>query len=315
MRVLITGSTGFVGGALGRFAARAGHTVMGTGRSPEPGREWPGFYATSDASAESVSEVVSSFSPDVLFHAAGTASVGASLADPLADFRGSVVVCANILEGIRRSGTSPLIFIPSSAAVYGNPDALPINEAAATKPISPYGVHKAMCETLARGAADGFGLRIVVCRLFSIFGAEQRRLLIWELFKQLSGASEVAWLEGTGSESRDFLHVDDVAAAVFQLAEKILPDSPAGYFEIFNLASGEETSVVDVAEQIRDLVAPGKDVRCRGTARPGDPVNWRADISKIRAIIRSWKPRPLIDALNDCLGSWQQESNVFQHGA
>ena len=314
MRVLITGSTGFVGGAQGRFAARAGYTVMGTGRSAKPGKDWPGLYSRSDASAESISEIVDSFSPDILFHAAGTASVGDSLANPLADFAGSVVIWANTLEGIRRSGKRPLVFMPSSAAVYGNPGALPVSEDAATKPISPYGVHKAMCETLARESAEGFGFRIVVCRLFSVFGPGQRRLLIWELFKQLIGSGRVAWLDGTGSESRDFLPVDDVAEAVFQLAKKCL-DAPECYFEIVNLASGEEAKIVDVANQVCDIVAPGKEIACRGVARPGDPVNWRADISKLRSMIPAWQPRSLNNALSDCLALWQQESIAPQHGA
>jgi UDP-glucose 4-epimerase len=314
MKVLITGSTGFIGGSLRRYAARAGHTVMGTGRSPEPSKGWHGFYTPSDATAESLSGIVSNFAPDVLLHAAGTASVGASLVDPLADFRGSVSVCASMLEAVRRSGKKPLVFIPSSAAVYGNPAALPVNEEAVIQPISPYGSHKAMCEILARESAECFGLRIVVCRLFSVFGASQRRLLIWDLFKQLIGPSEIAWLDGTGSESRDFLQINDVAGAVFQLAEKFA-NSPASCFEIINVASGEETKVTDIAGQIRDIVAPDKDVRCRGTSRPGDPVNWRGDISKLRSMIPSWEPRPMIGALNDCVTAWQQESNVFQHGA
>jgi len=314
MKVLITGSTGFIGGSLGRYGAQAGHTVMGTGRSPEPSNEWPGLYQPNDTTAESLSEIISNFDPDVLLHAAGTASVGASLADPLADFQGSVEVSANMLEAVRRSGKSPLVFVPSSAAVYGNPAALPVDEQAASQPISPYGFHKAMCEVLARESAECFGLRIIVCRLFSVFGAGQRRLLIWELFKQLAGSSEIAWLDGTGSESRDFLYIDDVAEAIIQLAEKFR-DSPSGYFDIINVASGEETKVVNLAGQIRDLVAPGKDVRCRGTFRPGDPLNWRGEISKLRSMLPGWKPRPVISGLNDCAAAWQQDSNALQHGA
>src|SRR5216684_6057701 len=315
MKVLITGSTGFIGGSLGRYGARAGHTVMGTGRSPEPSNEWPGLYQPNDTTAESLSEIISNFDPDVLLHAAGTASVGASLVDPLADFQGSVEVSANMLEAVRRSAKNPLVFIPSSAAVYGNPAALPVNEEAAIQPISPYGSHKAMCEMLARESAECFGLKIIVCRLFSVFGARQRRLLIWELFKQLSGASETAWLAGTGSESRDFLHVDDVSAAVFQLAEHLATDAPSGYFEIVNIASGNETKIADIAGKIRDVVAPNKEVRCRGAVRAGDPLNWRGEISKLRSMIPLWTARPLIDSLNECVAVWQQEANVFQHGA
>ena len=315
MRVLITGSTGFIGGGLGRYAARAGHAVRGTARSPAPGNEWLGDYASSDATTESLARIVGDFAPDALFHAAGTASVGASLVDPLADFHGSVSVCANLLEAVRQSAKHPLLFIPSSAAVYGNPAELPVNEKAAIQPISPYGFHKAMCERLAREAAECFGLKIIVCRLFSVFGARQRRLLIWELFKQLSGAGETAWLDGTGLESRDFLHVDDVSAAVFQLAEHLATDAPSGYFEIVNIASGNETKIADIAGKIRDVVAPNKEVNCRGAVRAGDPLNWRGEISKLRSMIPLWTARPLIDSLNECVAVWQQEANVFQHGA
>ncbi len=315
MKLLITGSTGFIGRSLGRFAAQTGHTVMGTGRSLEPGKEWPGTYTPNDASAESLAATVSNFAPDILLHAAGTASVGASVVDPLADFHGSVSVCANMLEAVRQSGKNPLVFLPSSAAVYGNPAALPVGEAAAIQPISPYGSHKAMCETLARESAERYGLRIIACRLFSVFGAGQRRLLIWELFKQLSGASKTAWLEGTGLESRDFLHVDDVAAAVFQLAETRVASSPSAYFEIVNVASGVETTIADIAGKTRDIVAPSKEVTCRNTSRPGDPLNWRGEISKLHSMIPSWTPRPLIDSLNECVAPWQQEANVFPHGA
>ncbi|MFN2577935.1 MAG: NAD-dependent epimerase/dehydratase family protein [Pyrinomonadaceae bacterium] len=314
MRVLITGSSGFIGGSLGRYAARCGHTVMGTGRSAGPGEEWPGDYVRGYGTAGKLSDIIANFDPDVLFHAAGTASVGASLLDPAADFQGSVSLSADTLEAVRCSGKNPLIFIPSSAAVYGNPASLPVREDAAINPISPYGFHKAMCEMLARESAECFGLRVLVCRLFSVFGVNQRRLLIWELFRQLIGDSEVLWLEGTGSESRDFLHVDDVAAAVFHLAEALL-DTPRGYFEIANVASGEETRVAEIARHTRDIVAPGKELRCRGTARPGDPRNWCGDISKLRSLLPLWKPRPVIDALTDCATAWQRETYVFHHGA
>lgn len=314
MRVLITGSTGFIGGSLGRYAARAGHTVMGTGRSTDAGKDWPGSYASNDATTESLAQIVKDFVPDVLFHAAGTASVSASLVDPLGDFRGSVSVCANLLEAVRQSGMSPLVLIPSSAAVYGNPAVLPVTEDAAVQPISPYGFHKAMCETLARESADRLGQRIIVCRLFSAFGPHQRRLLVWELFRQLSSASDIAWLDGTGSESRDFLHIDDVAEAVIQLAEKFV-QTPGGHLEIVNISSGQETTIKDLAGKIRDLVAPGKEVRCRGNSRPGDPTNWRGDTTKLRSLVPSWQPRLTIDALRDCVSVWQKESNVFPYGA
>jgi len=80
---------------------------MGTGRSDKPAPDWPSPYAQSDTTPEHLAEVIDSFSPDLLFHAAGTASVGASLVDPLKDFRDSVSICANMLEAVRRSEKRP----------------------------------------------------------------------------------------------------------------------------------------------------------------------------------------------------------------
>jgi UDP-glucose 4-epimerase len=313
MRVLVTGSTGFLGGSFGRFAARSGHEISGVGRSIEPPGDWPGQYSRVASELTGISEVIDEFSPHLIFHGAGPASVGASFEDPFTDFQASVLCSERCFAAVHRSSCRPLIFIPSSAAVYGNADSLPINESAPLQPISPYGIHKSICETLARGWADAFGLRVVVCRLFSVFGPAQRRLLTWELFQQLSHGSEPVTIEGTGAESRDFLYVDDAANAFLQLAES-LAHAPPGYFEIVNLASGEETTVAALANHLRELVAPRKEIRYRNLVRPGDPRHWRADIEKLSSIIPGWRPQPLFNALETCVSSWQQ-SAVLHHGA
>ena len=313
MRLLVTGSTGFLGGAFGRIAARNGYEVIGVGRSAEAGDDWPGAYLRVDDQIESISATIAATSPEVVFHGAGTASVGASFSDPYGDFQGSVVTCMNLLEAVRRSTCRPLVFIPSSAAVYGNADSLPINESAPITPISPYGLHKSMCEMLARGWASAFGLRVVIGRLFSVFGPTQRRLLIWELFHHLTGELADVTIEGTGSESRDFLYVDDAASAFLQLAE-VLREGTAGYFEIVNVASGEETTVARLANNLRDMVAPQKQIRYRGLVRPGDPSHWRADISKLTSMLPDWRAQPLPEGLATCIKSWR-EPTALQHGA
>src|SRR5262249_48327157 len=153
--------------------------------------------------------VIRDFAPDVLLHAAGTASVGGSLRAPFDDLRAALLTWANVLEGVRVSQHRPLLIFPSSAAVYGEVTELPVREDMPVQPISPYGFHKVMCELLAREYAECFDLSIVVCRLFSVFGVDQRRLLVWESFERLSDAEGPAWLEGTGEESRDYLAVED----------------------------------------------------------------------------------------------------------
>jgi UDP-glucose 4-epimerase len=302
VKILITGISGFIGGSFGRYAAAyAGHTVLGTGRSRQSG-EWKGLYVPVSGTAELASEI-REFRPDVVFNAAGTASVGASLDDPLSDFRGSVETCANVLEAVRSSGTDPLVVIPSSAAVYGNPAVLPVSEEAPLQPISPYGFHKVANELLTREYAQCFGLRIIVCRFFSVFGFAQRRLLVWELYEQLAGAENTVWLAGTGEETRDFLFIDDLGSALLGLAERFQNEDPQCL--LLNVASGTETSVLTLAETLRDLVAPEKEIRCRGHLRKNDPLRWWADISRLRQLLPSWRSRPLKESLGLSVDGWQ----------
>ena len=277
---------------------------MGTGRSNDPGERWLGLYTPSSGSH--LSSLIEDYSPDVLFNAAGTASVAASIDDPLSDFNGSVQTIAYVLDAVRRSGKRPLVVIPSSAAVYGQPESLPINEDAAIRPISPYGFHKAAAELLAREYAECFGFDVIICRFFSVFGVGQRRLLVWELYKQLAGSESTAWLDGTGEETRDFLYIDDLGSALIALLEK-QRQRPQSECQVINVGGGVETSVLSLAETIRDLVAPDKDIRCRGNLRVNDPLRWCADISRFQTLVPSWRARPLREGLERCVLGWQNQ--------
>jgi len=309
VRILVTGSSGFVGGAFGRFASRAGHDVLGVGRASQPEVNWPGRYAQADAAASDLSELFDSYRPEILFHAAGAASVADSFRRPLDDLRASALTWANVLDSVRRTGARPLVVFPSSAAVCGDAAALPVAEDAPVRPISPYGFHKAACELLAREYAECFRMSVLVCRLFSVFGETQRRLLVWELYRRLAdGADDTAWLEGTGEETRDYLHAEDAAAAMLGVAEALAArQDEGGALATVNVASGEETRVLDLAERLRALVAPSKEVRCRGVGRAGDPARWRADTVRLRALVPGWSPRPLAERLAQCVNAWRAE--------
>jgi UDP-glucose 4-epimerase len=313
VRILVTGISGFIGGSIGRYAAQLGHDVAGTGRAKQSNREWTGLY-TPIAGTDELQDLISDFVPDVLVNAAGTASVGASIKDPLHDFRGSVQTCADVLDAVRRSGRDPLVIIPSSAAVYGNPASLPVAEDVLPKPISPYGFHKAACELLAREYSECFGLKVIICRFFSVFGAAQRRLLVWELYQQLAGPEQIAWLAGTGNETRDFLYIDDLAAALLGLVETFQTSGEDSI--VVNVAGGTETSVLQLAEKIRDLVAPEKEIQCRGNLRKNDPLRWWADISRLQHLLPSWQPRPLDEGLALCVNTWARTDRLsLQHGS
>jgi UDP-glucose 4-epimerase len=301
VKILITGSRGFVGDSFGRFAAAEGHEILGISRSSQPEPGWPGRHFQSDAASANLAPIIREFAPDLLLQAAGSASVAASITDPIGDFRATAVTLTNVLDGVRRSGREPLVIFPSSAAVYGNPAVLPVDEEAPCAPISPYGFHKLSCEIFAREYAACFGVSTVVCRLFSVFGQRQRRLLISELYEQFTGDADVVRLQGTGNETRDFLHVDDLTRAILLLA----PVVPRRACTILNVASGVETPVLALAETIRTLVALGKKITSRGIARPGDPARWCADIAHLRSLIPQWQPRTLAAGLEATIPHWR----------
>ena len=139
-----------------------------------------------------------------------------------------------------------------------------------------------------------------ICRLFSLFGSRQRRLLAWEIYAQLTGASNTAQLHGTGTETRDFLHIDDLSRAILLLTAAV----PRRACTLLNVASGTETPVLALAETIRSITAPEKKITCLGNARPGDPRHWCADISRLRALLPAWQPQPLPAALHATIRQW-----------
>jgi len=326
VRLLITGIHGFIGGSVGRFARAAGHEVLGIGLPAQAPAGWDGGYVRIDVAFGDPAEPIRAFAPDVILHAAGTASVGASYAMPLDDLRAAVLTWAGVLDGARRSGLKPLVLFPSSAAVYGQPERLPVAEDAPVRPLSPYGYHKAAGELLAREYAACFGLDVTVVRLFSVYGPLQRRLLLWELFSRAAGPDPEIILQGTGRETRDYLHVDDVAAALLRLADA----RPRG-FHVLNVASGESIQTAALARLVASALgladragaalhaaagaavavraapaspAPSKPIRALGRDQTGNPGHWQADVERLKDL-GAWVHRPLADGVRACVDAWR----------
>jgi len=299
VRLLITGIHGFIGSSVGFFARARGHDVLGVGLPSRAPDAWTGAYRRLDTMAADVAQVVTAFAPDAVLHAAGTASVRASYEAPKDDLLTAVTTWENVLEGVRRSGLRPVVLFPSSAAVYGDPERLPIPEDTASDPISPYGFHKCVCEVLAREYVKCYGLHVVVARLFSVYGPRQRRLLLWELFARATGPDPEIVLEGTGKETRDYLFADDAAAALIDVAAS----GPRG-LTVLNVASGEAIETGTLAALVGRIVGSHKPVRPRGAERAGDPRNWRADVGRLRSMGADVH-RPLEEGVRACVEAWR----------
>ncbi|MDD5198759.1 MAG: NAD-dependent epimerase/dehydratase family protein [Terrimicrobiaceae bacterium] len=304
MKCVITGASGFLGGAVGRAASDAGCEVVAIGRAATPPPAWPGDYRSVDfSSPDTLAAVMREEDPDCVLHFAGAASVGESFAAPLQDFEASASLWFRVLEAIRRSGRRPMVALASSAAVYGSPVELPISEAAACQPESPYGFHKLLSEQMGVEFACCFGLSIVSLRFFSVFGPRQRRLLVWEIFDQLRAGMPELRLKGTGDERRDFLAEDEAAAATIGVVKAMTAGRLPG-FRAVNMASGASVAVRDVAEAVRDCAdVPAKIVFGREMLR-GNPAHWQADVAELRRLLPGWQPRPFAKSLAACVAAW-----------
>jgi UDP-glucose 4-epimerase len=204
--------------------------------------------------------------------------VVASLSDPLGDLKGSALVLAHVLNRMARLPSTPRLVLISSAAVYGDPTALPVGEDAPIAPVSPYGFNRAITELVAREFQETFSVPATILRVFSAYGEGLRRQVLWDVSRMVVRDAAVL-LAGTGIETRDFLHVTDVARAIAVVAG----DSGTAD-ETYNVASGVETPIADLAGWIVHEIGAGIPIAFSGIRRPGDPGRWTADTSKIATL-------------------------------
>lgn len=282
---IVTGAAGFIGSWCAARLARDGWAVVGLDRNwPNPTSpahpEYDDFIIAELNSPDTVRNLIEHHAPRAIVHAAGPASVEKSFADPHADFTGQVIPWLSILEAVRLSGSSASVVLCSSAAVYGNPALLPVRETSELKPISPYGFHKLHKEMLLREYITLHGLRGSIARIFSTFGPGLRKLAVWDITRRMMAGDQR--VHGTGLETRDYLYVEDVAAALARIVE-----SAPNAGEAYNVASGTETSIFDMAGMVgRELGLTRTAIACSPAelATKGKPIRWCADTAALQAL-------------------------------
>jgi nucleoside-diphosphate-sugar epimerase len=146
---------------------------------------------------------------------------------------------------------------------------------------------------------------VVVGRIFSVYGPAQRRLFVWDVFRQAQGDAGEVSLEGTGRETRDYLYIDDATDALLSLAAARGREPATGAAWVVNLASGVESTVGDVAAKLCALAGCARPLICQNRVRPGDPPNWRADVARLTALLPEWRPAIGLDeGLARCVAAW-----------
>jgi dTDP-glucose 4,6-dehydratase/UDP-glucose 4-epimerase len=206
--------------------------------------------------------------------------VGSSYSNIEEDYQSNVESVRFLLELLRKNDFYNLKFINlSSAAVYGNPLRLPIEEEDRKRPLSPYGFHKLLSEILLQEYSQCFGLKTLSLRIFSAYGIGQKKLLLWDLHKRIETSDDKIILYGTGNESRDFIHIKDIALQIL-----LSIDNATFQGEAVNVANGEEVRVFEVVELFMKYYPKKFDFQFNGEIRLGDPLNWSSNID----IMKSW---------------------------
>lgn len=304
-KLLITGVAGFLGRYVAQLFKSNGWDVYGVDICSAENVSFlvPKNYVQLPLPSAKFDEVLSAHKPEAVVHCAGRASVPLSVKDPAADYAASATLTFHVLDAIRRCSESSKFIFLSSAAVYGNPVQMPVSEKCAIAPISPYGFHKYQAENIVLEFASIFKVKAASLRIFSAYGPGLQRQVVWDICSKALSSNDIK-LQGTGAESRDLVHAADVAQAVYT----VINHAPLNG-EAYNVASGNEVTIRDLAEKILERVNREGRVTFDQAAPAGTPKNWRADIAKIQAL--GFRPSMSLDSGLDAVVAWVKSSGVI----
>lgn len=305
MTVLVTGGAGYIGSHFVRSLADADQPVvvidnLSTGFSWALPEGVPLFIG--DAGDENLVEnVIAAHRVESIVHFAGSVVVPESVRDPLGYYRNNTMTTRNLLSAAVRCDVKRFVF-SSTAAVYGEPDVVPVPEEAPTRPMSPYGFSKLMSEIMLYDTAMAHGLSYVVLRYFNVAGADpQARIglategathLMKIAVETATGQRAKMDIFGDdyptpdGSCIRDFIHVSDLAEA-HRAALAYLRDGGAS--TTLNCGYGRGYSVLETIAAVRRICSRPLPTQT-APRRPGDIMTMVADTARIRATL-DWTPR------------------------
>lgn len=304
MKVLVTGGAGYIGSHIVKALGEQRHEVV-VYDNLSYGHRWAvlsGKFTEGDlADRNHLDDVFRKERFDAVIHMSAFIVVDESIRDPLKYYRNNFVNALNLFETCLHHKVHTCIF-SSTAAVYGIPERVPVNEEAPLQPINPYGASKRMVEEALHDLSISSPFRYIALRYFNVAGADrlarigQARKdathLITVALRTALGTRECLNVFGTdyptpdGTCIRDYIHVDDLANAHLLALEYLRNGNPSG---IFNCGYGRGYSVHEVVSRVKQVTGRDFPVRCV-ERRPGDPPALVADASKIRKEL-GWAPK------------------------
>ena len=312
MRLLVTGGAGYIGSVVASLLTGAGHEVvvlddLSTGYADAV----PAAAAFVQGTVRDRAQAVLAGGADAVLHFAAKSLVAESVAHPSLYWQHNLGGTLALLEAMRVTGTTRIVF-SSTAAVYGEPERVPIDEAAPTRPTSPYGASKLAVDTALAEHARMHGIGAVSLRYFNVAGArpgpdggwlgerhDPETHLIPNILAIALGGDPGARVSIYGDDYptpdgtciRDYIHVTDLARAHLLALDACTP----GQHRVYNLGSGTGFSNLEVLQACREVT--GHDIPARVTARrPGDPAVLIASVDRIHTE-RGWRPEAGLRAM------------------
>ncbi len=272
MKVLIVGAKGFIGSHCVKYFA-AKYEVWSCDIVVD--YDQPN-YILLDPVNDNFEAVFSSQKFDLCINCSGAASVPDSYQYPHRDFTLNTYNVFKQLDAIRQYNPGCKFINLSSAAVYGNPVSLPVQEDQTLNPISPYGLHKKMAEAICYEFNKFFALKTCSLRIFSAYGPGLKKQLFWDLYRKGTRSAEIE-LFGTGKETRDFIYISDLVRAI-----EIISLNGAFGGETLNVGNGIETTIEEAVATFYSAFPKEVAYKFIGENRKGDPINWVADIQTLK---------------------------------
>lgn len=302
-KILVAGGAGYIGSHVAQYLRRSGREVVVLDDLSGGFRDAvsPGCLVEGNIGDRVLLDrIFAQHRITAVMNFASFIEVGASMNDPSAHYRNNVGNTLELLDGLARHGVAHLIF-SSTAAIFGNPEYTPIDEAHPKSPISPYGRSKWLIEQMLPDYEQAYGLKSVCLRYFNAAGAnpdgslgerhQPETHLIPLVLQAASGRREAIHIFGTdyptpdGTCIRDYIHVEDLAQAHLKALEYL--ESGAGS-AAFNLGNGQGFSIREVIDAVRQVT--GRGVKLIETdRRPGDPPVLVADSALARSTL-GWIP-------------------------
>lgn len=231
---------------------------------------------------------------DVVFHLAANPEVRVAEVDPSVHFRENLLTTFNVLEAVRKSESARLVVFFSSSTVYGEPVVFPTCEDyGPLLPISVYGASKLGCEALICAYCHTFGVRGLIFRLANVVGGRSSHGVIVDFVRKLRENPKVLEILGDGTQSKSYLHVEDLVDAIFLGLRRFLDEEKA--LEVYNVGSLDRVDVRCVAEIVCDEMGL-EDLEFRFTGGVDGGRGWRGDVKTMllsvdKLLSLGWRPR------------------------